>query len=595
MHFEPALRDPRRHLRASRLDATARASSSARRRTGAGRGRRTREFGAMVDQLPRRARVARRRSAATASPSSRTTASSGPSPRTPATASAPRSCRCTRRSTPRSGSSSSATARPRCSSSRTRPSSRRRAGFARHRPVAASTSSSSTGGANGGGSDHDGSRRTRRSSTSGKTAAPRSRPSPSDVAGLIYTSGTTGNPKGVILTHANIASNVSAVARDLPHRAATTARSRSCPGRTLRADRASCTRSSRTARRMAHLRGGRQDPRQPRRGAAHAALQRAAHLQQHLHGGAEADRGASPSRSRSSCKAALKVDGQGARRASGSKLARAGARLELVDKLVFSKVRARFGGRLKYAVQRRRGALARGGRVHRRARHHRLRGLRPHRDEPHRDRELPRQRARSAASAAPSRACASRSTRDRRATGRADGKPPLEGEIVVYGHNVMKGYHKRPEENAAVFTKDGGFRTGDMGYVDPQGFLFITGRIKEQYKLENGKYVVPTPLEEQLKLSPVHRERRWSTATTARSTSRSSSRTSPAVKTWAAEQHLHLPDDDEGAPQGRPGARALQGGDREVRRGRSRASSRSGTSPSSRRTSRPTTACSRRA
>ena len=71
----------------------------------------------------------------------------------------------------------------------------------------------------------------------------------------------------------------------------------------------------------------------------------------------------------------------------------------------------------------------------------------------------------------------------------------------------MKGYLKRPEENAAVFTKDGGFRTGDMGYIDPQGFLFITGRIKEQYKLENGKYVVPTPLEEQLKLSPYVAER----------------------------------------------------------------------------------------
>src|SRR5262249_6489219 len=49
----------------------------------------------------------------------------------------------------------------------------------------------------------------------------------------------------------------------------------------------------------------------------------------------------------------------------------------------------------------------------------------------------------------------------------------------------------------------GGFRTGDMGRLDKEGFLFITGRIKEQYKLENGKYVVPTPLEEQLKLSPL--------------------------------------------------------------------------------------------
>jgi long-chain acyl-CoA synthetase len=66
----------------------------------------------------------------------------------------------------------------------------------------------------------------------------------------------------------------------------------------------------------------------------------------------------------------------------------------------------------------------------------------------------------------------------------------------------MKGYFKHPEETAAVLTSDGGFRTGDMGYLDPQGFLFITGRIKEQYKLENGKYVVPSPLEDKLRLSP---------------------------------------------------------------------------------------------
>jgi long-chain acyl-CoA synthetase len=76
-----------------------------------------------------------------------------------------------------------------------------------------------------------------------------------------------------------------------------------------------------------------------------------------------------------------------------------------------------------------------------------------------------------------------------------------DGEILVYGANVMQGYHNRKEENDAVFTTDGGFRTGDMGRLDDDGFLYITGRIKEQYKLENGKYVVPTPLEEQYKLS----------------------------------------------------------------------------------------------
>jgi long-chain acyl-CoA synthetase len=77
-----------------------------------------------------------------------------------------------------------------------------------------------------------------------------------------------------------------------------------------------------------------------------------------------------------------------------------------------------------------------------------------------------------------------------------------DGEIIVYGPNVMVGYHQRPEENAKAFTRDGGLRTGDLGHLDPEGFLFVTGRIKEQYKLENGKYVMPSPLEEELKLSP---------------------------------------------------------------------------------------------
>ena len=77
-----------------------------------------------------------------------------------------------------------------------------------------------------------------------------------------------------------------------------------------------------------------------------------------------------------------------------------------------------------------------------------------------------------------------------------------EGEIVVYGHCVMMGYHNLPEESAAVLDAKGGLHTGDLGCIDEQGFLHITGRIKERYKLENGKYVAPVPLEEKLKLSP---------------------------------------------------------------------------------------------
>ena len=78
----------------------------------------------------------------------------------------------------------------------------------------------------------------------------------------------------------------------------------------------------------------------------------------------------------------------------------------------------------------------------------------------------------------------------------------VDGEVVIKGANVMKGYHNLPEETAKVIGEDGAFRTGDMGRLDEDGFLYITGRIKEQYKLENGKYVVPAPLEELLQLSP---------------------------------------------------------------------------------------------
>ncbi|HSN84595.1 MAG TPA: long-chain fatty acid--CoA ligase [Polyangiales bacterium] len=82
---------------------------------------------------------------------------------------------------------------------------------------------------------------------------------------------------------------------------------------------------------------------------------------------------------------------------------------------------------------------------------------------------------------------------------------PTQGEVIIYGHNIMQGYHNLDEANAEVLVeKDGmrGFRSGDMGRIDDDGFLFITGRVKEQYKLLNGKYVVPTPLEEKIKLSP---------------------------------------------------------------------------------------------
>ncbi len=81
------------------------------------------------------------------------------------------------------------------------------------------------------------------------------------------------------------------------------------------------------------------------------------------------------------------------------------------------------------------------------------------------------------------------------------GENARDGEVIIYGPNVMQGYHKKPEATAAAMTADGGFRTGDRGYLDEDGFLYIVGRIKEQYKLQNGKYVFPASLEEDIKLN----------------------------------------------------------------------------------------------
>jgi long-chain acyl-CoA synthetase len=74
------------------------------------------------------------------------------------------------------------------------------------------------------------------------------------------------------------------------------------------------------------------------------------------------------------------------------------------------------------------------------------------------------------------------------------------GEIIVKGPNVMLGYYKDPNRTANVL-KDGYFYTGDKGEFDNEGFLKITGRTKEMFKTSGGKYVVPPLLEGELKQS----------------------------------------------------------------------------------------------
>ena len=73
-----------------------------------------------------------------------------------------------------------------------------------------------------------------------------------------------------------------------------------------------------------------------------------------------------------------------------------------------------------------------------------------------------------------------------------------EGEIQVKGENVMLGYYNNDEANAGAFTEDGWYRTGDVGYMDADGYIYITGRLKSVIVLENGKNVFPEEIEEYL-------------------------------------------------------------------------------------------------
>ncbi|MCW5924727.1 MAG: long-chain fatty acid--CoA ligase [Saprospiraceae bacterium] len=77
-----------------------------------------------------------------------------------------------------------------------------------------------------------------------------------------------------------------------------------------------------------------------------------------------------------------------------------------------------------------------------------------------------------------------------------------EGEIEVRGPNVMVGYHNLPDETAARFSDDGWFKTGDMGKFEFKRFLKITGRKSEIFKTTTGKFVAPAFVEQQLALSP---------------------------------------------------------------------------------------------
>jgi long-chain acyl-CoA synthetase len=323
---------------------------------------------------------------------------------------------------------------------------------------------------------------------------PSIKPTTKDVVCLIYTSGTTGKPKGVILSHGNIASNVSAVHlifpidqddRSLSFLPWAHSFGQTCELHALMSAGASMGLAESVPKIVENL------------AEVHPTLLFSVpRIFNKIYASVQKQISDKPELVRSLVRAALDCT---AKERAGQRLSvKEHLTLSLADTLVFSKVREKFGGKLKYAFS---GGAAISKEV---AEFVDSLGVTVYEGY-----GLTETSPITTANAPGMRKIGSigrpipgvRVEIDSN-VGHGEKRPgKVEGEIIVYGPNVMQGYHNKPEENAQVFTKDGGFRTGDQGYIDPQGFVHITGRIKEQYKLENGKYVVPTPLEEHLKLS----------------------------------------------------------------------------------------------
>lgn len=323
-----------------------------------------------------------------------------------------------------------------------------------------------------------------------KSPTPSIRPDVKDTACFIYTSGTTGNPKGVILSHGNIVSNVNAVQAIVPIGADDRSLSflpwAHSFGHTVElhimtsrgASVAICESVDKIIPNLAEV--------QP------TLLVSVPRIFNKIYDGVHKQMAEKPgviqALFRNGIRAAT-AEKNGEALGIGDKI-----QLALARKLVFGKIVAKFGGRMKFAVS---GGSALSKDI---ARFIDALGITVYEGygltetSPIATVNRPgAHRIGSVGQAIPGVKIVIDKTKA------DDGK---QGEILVYGPNVMMGYYNRDAENKEVLMDDGGFRTGDLGYLDDDGFLCITGRIKEQYKLENGKYVAPAPLEELLKLSP---------------------------------------------------------------------------------------------
>ncbi len=316
-------------------------------------------------------------------------------------------------------------------------------------------------------------------------------PVPEAPAAYIYTSGTTGNPKGVELSHRGIVANAIAIAQLFPIG----------PGdRSLSflpwAHALGSTGDLHTLFRIGVTIGVNDDVSNLLSNLTlvrPTVLIAVPRIFNRIHDGVRKQMAARPGWVRT-----LFERGLAAGRARGqgqalSLLER--ATLELADRLIFAKIRQKFGGELRFAIS---GSAALSREV---AQFIDALGIEVHEGY-------------GLTECSPVVSVNCPAFRRFGSVGRplpgvtitierAENPRGESGEILVSGPSVMLGYHQLPEETRCAIDEQGRLHTGDLGRLDEDGYLLITGRLKEQYKLENGKYVVPSLLEEHLRTSPL--------------------------------------------------------------------------------------------
>jgi long-chain acyl-CoA synthetase len=302
---------------------------------------------------------------------------------------------------------------------------------------------------------------------------------PEDLATLIYTSGTTGEPKGVMLTHGNIASNINESLSGfeigpsdscisflpLSH---ITARHLDYAIYTRQATVAYCPSFDRLPAAMAAVKP--------------TVLVGVPRVYEKFRQEVERRAGLSPVKQRMLKWALARGGKQRETVARGEQPGAVG--WKLANSFVFKKLRHGFGGRVRYFIaggaplglDTARWFASAGIRV--------LEGYGLTETSPVLAINTPAaNRMGSVGKPLPQVAC----------------KIADDGELLVKGPNVFAGYWKHPQHEPENFDADGWFKTGDIGYLDADGFLYITDRKKELLKTSGGKLIAPQPIENKLK------------------------------------------------------------------------------------------------